>query len=1222
MQPTSTHRGAMLLLCAVAILTGALPAAADEPPPPGNGGFESDDDRNGVPDGWRATPKIELIQDGAAEGKRFVRLFCKDGKTASIAFERSIPVEPNTLYRITLQARQTDAQQSLFCAVTFDASGVHSGFASAKPKAWSRLDFHVVSGARDTAVKSLLITRSSGPGNDTWDVDAVEWRKVGPAPTGRVGLADEFDNTAGWRTEKATVKSEGGAIKVHGGDTAHWGTLEKDLGVVDLDTYRYLVTQLVDRMGMAYFRLYFRRPEPDQDYVSNVYLDLFGKRKGLNAVDLKEFGCAGVHPVKMVISVKGDAAFDWLRFASDLTPEERQGLIRKPPYGVRVGRGQRWHGLEELSKRRGTKPPAPPDPDGWYPSETVAFEDTLTHTTTWRITDAPEMDKHLYSATPAWDATGRWLLFISAREGRSGGAFWLMDTRSRGLRILPHVGWQWATGDASLLYGTELEQGAMDIYSFDPATWSEKRVAEIKNAAAGVYSPGPGGDGVNMVLSSWSSRVLYLVNLKTGAVKQVPVPERGTPIKGVKSSHLRSDGTIRVGLLFDTDAGRTGLAEAGWVLDRDGNYLRDAPPAFGGHGCESADGRTQFYLDGWLKSNDAEAPTLDKERLLAWFGASDGHASSAGDGWVLASLANQGPWEHLIVRMATDGRNFTHAVCDPDSEHIAGAYESCPRANASPDGTKVLFDSDMLGNSDCYVAVVHPPDPPRNLRARPDGQRIVLAWEKPANCRELRGYHVYRRPEGGGDFRQVDRELLTTEKFTDEPPQDGAARHYVVTAVENFGLESLYSEEACASLSGDRAWAGSVRRVCEAEAGDIRAPMRPVLDGRASGNLAVRMFRYYKDEPGGAVDLAVHLPKESDYRLWARVRGTADGKIEATFDKAVIGAFIIPASAGDVWSWTPLRPIAGAKAPVAMKQGAHTLRLGSDADGVVIDNVVITDEAQFEPRGWVSRDAVPPAKVTGLETVQVEHSSVQLHWMPCTADDLARYDIFCATGPNVECSNKRLVGSTQETAFMGWGLRPGQRYCYAVAAVDRQGNRSAPSDIVTAETPKRESATVECEAESAKFGPPIAKRAEPTASGGACLAVPVGTKPEQVAPDSLVFPFEVPKASRYTLWLRCAGIRVTADREAAKHGSGGGSFLLDGKTTLFWQCRKLVLPEEAAKGNLVWAWVKLTYSGRAGAPVLAGGPQHMLALRTVSAADGDLLLDKFIVTDDDGFVPE
>ena len=95
-------------------------------------------------------------------------------------------------------------------------------------------------------------------------------------------------------------------------------------------------------------------------------------------------------------------------------------------------------------------------------------------------------------------------------------------------------------------------------------------------------------------------------------------------------------------------------------------------------------------------------------------------------------------------------------------------------------------------------------------------------------------------------------------------------------------------------------------------------------------------------------------------------------------------------------------------------------------------------------------------------------------------------------------------------------------------------------------------------------------------------------------------------------WLLCA---VTLD------GSGGGSFALDGKATLLWQCRRLVSPEEAAKGRLVWAWVRLTWPGSGGVPVLAPGT-HLLTLRGVSAADGDLLLDRLIVTDDEAYVPE
>jgi len=103
-------------------------------------------------------------------------------------------------------------------------------------------------------------------------------------------------------------------------------------------------------------------------------------------------------------------------------------------------------------------------------------------------------------------------------------------------------------------------------------------------------------------------------------------------------------------------------------------------------------------------------------------------------------------------------------------------------------------------------------------------------------------------------------------------------------------------------------------------------------------------------------------------------------------------------------------------------------------------------EAESELSGEVSltpRDEFPPATPSGLRAAAAPQS-VQLSWNANTETDLAAYRVY----RGVEGGPMERIAEVGVPAYSDANVVPAKTYRYAVSAVDRLGNESAPSDTV------------------------------------------------------------------------------------------------------------------------------------------------------------------------------
>jgi len=76
--------------------------------------------------------------------------------------------------------------------------------------------------------------------------------------------------------------------------------------------------------------------------------------------------------------------------------------------------------------------------------------------------------------------------------------------------------------------------------------------------------------------------------------------------------------------------------------------------------------------------------------------------------------------------------------------------------------------------------------------------------------------------------------------------------------------------------------------------------------------------------------------------------------------------------------------------------------------------------------------------------------------MPNNELDIDHYNVYRSTNPDFKCNYETLIASPSGNNYLDWGLKPlttyysPTTYYYQVTAVDRAGNESEPSEVVSA----------------------------------------------------------------------------------------------------------------------------------------------------------------------------
>jgi len=440
-------------------------------------------------------------------------------------------------------------------------------------------------------------------------------------------------------------------------------------------------------------------------------------------------------------------------------------------------------------------------------------------------------------------------------------------------------------------------------------------------------------------------------------------------------------------------------------------------------------------------------------------------------------------------------------------------YSACPYHGASPDGTKLLFKSSMLGNLDLYMAMVRPPEPPVGVTVKREGNDNLLAWRPPPQAKEIARYRVYRSALSGSGYT-LRTEVDSAGELVWRDAEAPATAHYVLTSVEHCGLEGrVFSEEAAAT------WDGPVSRYWEAENGALTYPMREVfLPASCSANHAVTravLDPFWQPAAGeAAAAWRVNLPEAGRYTLWARVRSrdVANSAMPVSINGKSAGSV---STSGEKWHWAPC-----SGGPHALAAGTQNIQTTMPQPGLELDKLLLTTDTNLTPAGMGNTPLARPPKPEGL-TVEWDKTGeyALLRW---EGTGQHHFQVYRGNAASLEPEQANLIGSPTRPAFVdAHPNEPGDIH-YRVIAVNDWGLTSELSDAArlpaqTAGDPFE--ATLELETATLSGAATCAP--DKDATGGKCVAF---GKPDELPEyaGEAVLPLDL-EPGRYFLWLRTKG---------------------------------------------------------------------------------------------------
>ena len=376
---------------------------------------------------------------------------------------------------------------------------------------------------------------------------------------------------------------------------------------------------------------------------------------------------------------------------------------------------------------------------------------------------------------------------------------------------------------------------------------------------------------------------------------------------------------------------------------------------------------------------------------------------------------------------------------------------------ASPDGTRIYFNSTMLNSCGVYMAIARNPSPPTDVKAEWAEKGVSLAWSAPKHHAEIRGYRVYRSEESGRGYRELTQAPAAETKFFDPAPSADPkkAHFYVVTSEAHSGLESQPSAEAGVGSDPAALAAKPARIYIEAESGTHGPGIWRAFHGTASD---LYLVWNRKKDGAGKVAIPVSVPREGRYRAWVRscfltagVRRTADSpsRPSAEIKVSAGGSAATGKVEGRPWAWVPL---AG---ELALKQGKCTLDLDLPQYGTAVDVVCLATDDSPPTDGPRLPGFDANVTVTGLKAEPVGPFAVRLTWNPVQHPRLHHYNVYVSTREDFQPDRATLVASPDKPEHVDWSLAPGTAYTYRVTAVDRIGTEvvSQAARVTTAALP-------------------------------------------------------------------------------------------------------------------------------------------------------------------------
>ncbi|MBN2632733.1 MAG: hypothetical protein JXR66_04190 [Bacteroidales bacterium] len=764
-------------------------------------------------------------------------------------------------------------------------------------------------------------------------------------------------------------------------------------------------------------------------------------------------------------------------------------------------------------------------------SERTVFHDPLTGAEVWRLTNDPSIESNEYFDIPVFSADGRYILFVTRRNGKAER--WLMNSDGTNLRPVSDkasTGFEkgfWSILYPDIVYFAEKQKRDGLLYTrimeMNVISGITRLITEVKGDIGIMQPPHPSENlflfvdqmGGEYADKDHPSRAITVT--REGKVYVAPFARMVHRLRFTKSS----DGRI----FSNFDDPRTT-----WTSNYDGSDRREIPFE-GGHPDWVPGGKMLFFNarqlmpDGTVEF-DVRYDAVDQDgknlRTIYPYG---GHASACLDGMYFACDGGEGSGSVNYVSL--DERNIAITLFpnhtsryDHSNKWHPDHHSTHPHPNSSPDGTKIVSNSDVLAQfTDIFLSVSRLPDPPSKPVNVLEGPVHKLIWNRPFRCRETKGYIVYGTNKTGRDYQR-----LFAEPVKDTfclIPAEAAMKYFVVTAIEHSGLESRPSAEISVGPDTDDAIATIS---IEAETVIPVMHITEKLDMQNASN-----GRFISPRDSNCTEgflLETDVLRSGEYNVWARIRG--NGKL--TFqEQKIIPDTLVPGQTK--WQWVKYGR------PITLNKGSAKLNMAfADGQGC-LDKVIITTDKGFIPEGIMKVDETPPSVPVISKIYFVSPGNVRIEIKKPGEADFSYFNIYSSFNRNFLCDQFTLTGSPSENIFIDWGLPLNRKVYYKITSVDISSNESEPSVLSVAKPDMFSPEYIYLQTESGS----IVNMSEAVAAqnGKEYLA------PDDEMPASVSWDFEIRKEGYYAFF----GSSVChPDRKMP-----GFSVDIDGKITTTWK---------------------------------------------------------------------
>ncbi|HPF03650.1 MAG TPA: DUF6250 domain-containing protein [Bacteroidales bacterium] len=674
-------------------------------------------------------------------------------------------------------------------------------------------------------------------------------------------------------------------------------------------------------------------------------------------------------------------------------------------------------------------------------SEKTVFHDPATGAEIWRLTNDPSIESNEYFDIPVFSADGRYILFVTRRNGKAER--WLMNSDGTNLRPVSDkasMGFEkgfWSILYPDIIYFAEKQnrEGLVftRIIEMNVINGLTRLITEVKGDMGTMQPPHPSENlflfvdqmGGEYADKDHPSRAITVT--RDGKVYVAPFERMVHRLRFTKSP----DGRI----FSNFDDPRTT-----WTSNYDGSDRREIPFE-GGHPDWVPGGKMLFFNarqlmpDGTVEF-DVRYDAVDQDgknlRTIFPYG---GHASACLDGMYFACDGGEGSGSVNYVSL--DERNIAITLFpnhtsryDHSNKWHPDHHSTHPHPNSSPDGTKIVSNSDVLAQfTDIFLSVSRLPDPPRKPVNMLEGPVHKLIWNRPFRCRETKGYIVYGTNKTGRDYQR-----LFAEPVKDTfciIPADAAMKYYVVTAIEHSGLESRPTMEVAGTSGSDGSFS-TISIEAETVIPAMHITELPDMKNASDG-------RYICPRDSDCTEnffLETEVSCSGEYNVWARIRGK--GKLTLQEGNKMTDT-LVPGETN--WKWEKFSN------QLALTEGYTQLKMSFAEGHGDLDRMILTTDGSFIPDGKMKTDETPPSIPEITKIYFVSPGNVRIEMKKPEDVDFGYFNIYSSFSKDFSCDQFTLTGSPSGNIFIDWGLPVDTKVYYRICSVDNSGNESEPSGL-------------------------------------------------------------------------------------------------------------------------------------------------------------------------------